>query len=99
MSLTYVLMSSPGPMADQAFRTGLAATVGLTLVATVTLWWTGHISITVAVMALFLGLPVLFILVACILGIWLGYNEEPLSPVTVTDYEWPLASNDDRPPK
>lgn len=86
-------------MADQAFRTGLAATVGLTLAGTVTLWWTGHITVTVAVMALFLGLPVLFILVACILGIWLGYNKEPLSPVTVTEYEWPLGSNDDGPPK
>ncbi len=86
-------------MADRAFRLGLITTVLLAILATATLWWTGVISATVAVMAIFLGLPVVFVVVACFLGVWLGYNEQPLVPVTATEYEWPLGSRDDRPPK
>lgn len=86
-------------MADQAFRTGLAATVVLTLLATGWFLWTGQISVTEAVMAVFLGLPVLFVVVACCLGVWLGYNEHPLAPVTAAEYDWPLKSREDRPPK
>lgn len=87
-------MASPGPLADQAFRFGLAATVVITVTVTGWLLWLGHITLQLALMTLFLGLPVLFILVACVLGVWLGYNEEPLVRVVEYHHEWPLDRED-----
>lgn len=91
-------MAAPGPLADQAFRFGLAATVVISITATGWLLLAGHIALQGALMALFLGLPVLFILVACVLGVWLGYNEEPLVRVVEDQHEWPLDHGDRDPP-
>ena len=92
-------MPSPGPLADQAFRIGLVATVVLTLTTTGTLFWLEHIDLQTALLILFLGLPIIFILVACLLGVWLGYTEEPLVRVEGYEHEWPLDREGDRPPE
>jgi hypothetical protein len=83
-------MASPGPLADQAFRFGLTATVVISITIVGGLYGVGRLSLQLALLALFLGLPVLFILVSCVLGVWLGYNQEPLIKVVEYDHEWPL---------
>jgi len=92
-------MASPGPLADQAFRFGLATTVVISIAVTGWVFWLGHITLPHALMAIFLGLPVLFILVACVLGVWLGYNQEPLVRVVEYEHDWPLDHEDRRPPE
>lgn len=89
-------MATPGPMADQAFQFGQVATVTGTVLGIGLLFWLDFISLQVALMALFLGLPVVFIIASCLLGVWLGYNREPLVPVVVTDQQLPW-TDDERP--
>lgn len=90
-------MATPGPMADQAFRLGQVTTVIGTVLAIGILHWFEYISLQVAVMAVFLGLPILFIVTSCLLAVWLGYNQEPLVPVVVSEDEWPLQWDEDGP--
>lgn len=74
-------MSAPGAAADEAFALGLQATAGAALVWVGLLLWADVLTLVHAVLAVVLGLPVLLIVVSCLLGVWLGYDEHALAEV------------------
>ncbi|MFC6836743.1 hypothetical protein [Halomarina ordinaria] len=69
---------TPGPDADAAFRLGLLATTALAFGGVGLLLITGQVDLLAAVLTFVFGLPLLLLVVACLLSIWLGYTKEPV---------------------
>lgn len=83
------LLSPPGPAADEAFTLGLAMTAAVGVAGVGVLFWIEAVTPIGALLALFLGLPVVLIVVSCLLGVWLGYNDDALARVVAGSDEPP----------
>jgi hypothetical protein len=71
---------SPGPAAEEAFRFGMVAAATISLAALGFLFWIDMLTLPGLILTAVLGLPVLFIVVSCLLSVWLGYK-----PIRVAD--------------
>lgn len=69
---------TPGPAAEEAFTLGIAATATVAFASLGFLFWAGMITLFDVILTAVLGLPVLFIVVSCLLSVWLGYNKDAL---------------------
>ena len=67
---------SPGPAAAEAFTLGIATAAVAALAAVAFLVWAGLLTVTGAVAALVLGVPLFLLVVSCLLSVWLGYNKD-----------------------
>lgn len=67
---------SPGPLAAQAFRLGIGASIVIGLAAIGGLYLTGTINLVLAAYSLVFLFPVYLVLVAVILSVWLGYDKD-----------------------
>ncbi len=67
----------PGPDADEAFRLGLAAAAVGALSLLAVLVWVGTVTLLGAAFVALFGLPVLLVVAACVLSVWLGYDKRP----------------------
>jgi hypothetical protein len=70
--------ASPGPDAERAFDTGLAAVTVGGLAAIGICSWTGLFTPMETVLAVALGMPTLVVVASCLLGVWVGYDEASL---------------------
>ena len=77
--------SAPGPDADAAFSLGLVAGMVLTLLAIALSFWSGAMSSLHAIVLVILVLPAAFVLTACLLAVWLGYDREAVDAFELTD--------------
>lgn len=66
----------PGASARRAFRLGLVAATVLACAVLGLLYWLGVVSLVSAGSVLALLLPVYLVLVASVLGVWLGYDRD-----------------------
>jgi hypothetical protein len=69
---------TPGPAAAEAFTLGIAIATTTALAGIGVLLWADVLTMTGALAAIALGLPVLLIVVSCLLGVWLGYDRDAL---------------------
>ena len=81
--------ASPGPDADRAFDTGLAAVTVGGLAGIGICARTGVFTPIEAILAVALGMPTLVVVASCLLGVWIGYDDAPLTRVTVEREERP----------
>ena len=72
---------SPGPAAAEAFALGIKTTL-IGMLATVTGFvWIDVLTLTGAFAILLIGLPPVYLLAACLLSVWLGYNKDAIDVV------------------
>ncbi|WP_254537022.1 hypothetical protein [Halomarina litorea] len=76
------LHHAPGPDADAAFRLGLAVATTGALAALALSVWAGSVTLLGATLFALFGLPVLLVVVASVLSVWLGYDKRAVD-VTV----------------
>ena len=80
-------MTSPGPVAAYAFRSGIfaGAVVGFATIGL--LYWQGVLSLLESGYVLMALFPIYLVLVATALSVWLGYDKgkQSLKPVYETD--------------
>lgn len=77
--------SAPGPDADATFRLGLAAGMVLTLLAIALSFWSGTVSSLHAIVLVVLLVPAAFVLTACLLAVWLGYDRDTADALWLTE--------------
>jgi hypothetical protein len=77
--------SAPGPDADAAFTLGLVAGTVLTLLVIALSFWSGAVSPLHAIVLAVLVLPAAFVLTACLLAVWLGYDRDAVDALELTD--------------
>jgi hypothetical protein len=69
----------PGPAAAHAFRLGMIAGGFLGLCAIGLAYWLGSLTPVVVGYVLFMLFPVYLVLVAAVLSVWLGYDQDSTS--------------------
>jgi hypothetical protein len=79
-----VRVTSPGPVAERAFRTGVRAAAVLGLAAVGSLYWTGALAGDAAGFVVVLLFPAYMLVVASALAKWLGYDKGPRNLRRVT---------------
>ena len=67
---------TPGPAAAEAFTLGMAVAMTSTLAGVGWFLWAGVLTTTGALAAIALGLPIVLLVVACLLSVWLGYDKD-----------------------
>ena len=77
-------VTSPGPAAERAFRTGIRAAAVLGLAAVGGLYWTGTLAGYAAGFVVVLLFPAYMLVVASALAKWLGYDKGPRNLRRVT---------------
>ena len=70
------LKTSPGPAAEQAFRTGMIAAALVGLVGICVSYWMGMLALTLAGYMLVVLFPVYLVVAASLLSVWLGYDTD-----------------------
>ena len=73
------LRKSPGPAAAYAFRLGMYAGAIIGLAAIGALFFVGALSLVLLGYALVLLFPVYLVIVATVLSVWLGYDQDAAS--------------------
>lgn len=78
---------SPGPAADATFRLGMIAGGIVGLVGVGLMYWFGMLSLLLTGYVMLVLFPPYLILVATVLSVWLGYNQDATSlrPVNRTN--------------
>ena len=72
---------SPGPAAAEAFALGTKTTVIGMLAAISGFVWFDVLTPAAAFAVLLIGLPLVYLLAACLLSVWLGYNKDAIDVV------------------
>ncbi len=67
---------APGANAHHAFQLGIAAAATIGLAAIGALYWTGVLTTPMLAFTLLLCFPVYLVLVASVLGVWLGFDKD-----------------------
>ena len=66
----------PGPAAAEAFTLGITSTAVAMFAGIFLLFWAELLTMVGAVAVVVLGVPVVLLVAACLLSVWLGYDKD-----------------------